>query len=284
MTFELKRVIDKIEDLASPSVIYNKISKMLEDDRVAAYDLGRVISTDTSLTAKLLRLVNSPFYGFPHKITNINYAVAILGFNAIKNLVMGTSVFELFKAPPYLRNFMENLWRHSIGCAVGAKVIAKYIKYAEPEELFVGGLLHDIGKAVEMQFFSNNFINVLELFYKEGVDFNQAEQNVMGFTHTTVGKLLCEKWKFSRKLVEIVTHHHTLGFNLEFAKEVAVVHLADIISRALGMGADENEKVPPPNEGVWNILGLQVGVIEPIMYEIKRIYKEIVEFLLGYKQ
>lgn len=278
---ELRKIINRIDELSSSPMVYDKISKMLDDPKVSAYDLGKVVSKDSSLTAKLLKLVNSPVYGFPHKIGTIDYAVAILGFNAIKNLTLGTSVFDLFKVPAQFRDFFESLWMHSIGCAVSAKVIAKYIKYAEPEELFVIGLLHDIGKAVELQFFADDFIQVLEFFSKKDVSFNQAEQEVMGFDHTTIGKLLCQRWKFSRKLVKIIASHHSLDFNMEFSKELAVVHLADIFSRAMALGSGEDERVPPLDKTAWDTLGLHIGMIEPIMQETKRAYNEAVEFLLG---
>jgi len=188
-----KKIIGKIEDLPTLPRTVLKITELVNDPKSSAKDLARVITDDQVLTARLLKLVNSSFYGFPQRISTVTGAIVLLGFDAIRSLLLTTSVFDIFTSKNRKnRHYQEQFWDHSLGCAVGAKVIGNYLRHDKIEELFVSGLLHDIGKIVEMMFLPNEFSAVVAVIEKENVLMITAEDNVLGYNHTEVGILLAE--------------------------------------------------------------------------------------------
>ena len=143
---EPQKIIDKIDDLPTLPRTVLKITELVNDPKSSAKDLARVITDDQVLTARLLKLVNSSFYGFPQRISTVTAAIVLLGFDAIRNLLLTSSVFDLFaNRNRQKKQIQERFWDHSLGCAVGAKVIGNYLRHDNIEELFVSGLLHDIG-------------------------------------------------------------------------------------------------------------------------------------------
>ncbi|MEJ2286631.1 MAG: HDOD domain-containing protein [Desulfobacterales bacterium] len=138
-----QKIIDKIDDLPTLPRTVLKITELVNDPKSSARDLARVITDDQVLTARLLKLVNSSFYGFPQRISTVTAAIVLLGFDAIRNLLLTTSVFDLFaNRNRQKKQVQERFWDHSLGCAVGAKVIGNYLRHDKVEELFVSGLLH----------------------------------------------------------------------------------------------------------------------------------------------
>jgi putative nucleotidyltransferase with HDIG domain len=235
-----------------------------------------VITDDQVLTARMLKLVNSSFYGFPQKISTITGAIVLLGFDAIRNLLLTTSVFDMFSSR-YRENrvIQENFWDHSLGCAIGAKVIGAYMRYEKVEELFVSGLLHDIGKIVEMLFLPDDFAAVRGLVKTRDILMIAAEEEILGFTHPDVGKLLAEKWNLPLKLVNILEHHHHPEQSGRFIQETSIIHLADILCRAIDLGSGGDNKIPSLNPEAWASLKLKPNVLEPILQEMEREFHDI---------
>ena len=159
---DLQKIIAKIDDLPTLPRTVLKITELVNNPKSSAKDLARIITDDQVLTARLLKLVNSSFYGFPQRISTVTNAIVLLGFDAIRSLLLTTSVFDLFAGRnKKSKQDQEKFWDHSLGCAVGAKVIGNYLRYDKIEELFVSGLLHDIGKIVEMLFLPDEFAQVV---------------------------------------------------------------------------------------------------------------------------
>ena len=157
-----QKIISKIVDLPTLPRTVLRITELVNEPKSSARDLARVITDDQVLTARLLKLVNSSFYGFPQRISTVTGAIVLLGFDAIRNLLLTTSVFDLFaNRNRKKKQDQERFWDHSLGCAVGAKVIGNYMRHDKIEELFVSGLLHDIGKIVEMMFLPDEFSRIV---------------------------------------------------------------------------------------------------------------------------
>jgi len=277
---DLNRIIARVEDLPTLPRTVLKITELVNDPKSSARDLARIITDDQVLAARLLRLVNSSFYGFPQRISTITGAIVLLGFDAIRNLLLTTSVFDLFsnrKNASLIRQ--EQFWDHSLGCAVGAKILGNHLRYDKVEELFVSGLLHDIGKIVEMIFLPEAFKEIVKLVSDENILMIAAEERILGYRHPEVGKLLAEKWNLPPKLTGVILHHHQPSEAGRFALEAAIVHLADILCRSLNIGYGGDNKMPALDKTAWNNLRIKSQSIEPILAEINKEFNDISLFI-----
>jgi putative nucleotidyltransferase with HDIG domain len=253
---------------------------LVNNPKSSAKDLARVITDDQVLTARLLKLVNSSFYGFPQRISTVTAAIVLLGFDAIRNLLLTTSVFDLFAGKPKDGQLnREQFWDHSLGCAVGAKVIGNTLRHDKVEELFVSGLLHDIGKIVEMMFLPKDFARVAELVEKENLLIVDAETKVLGFSHAEIGQLLAERWNLPPKLVSVIACHHQPASGGRFMLESAIIHLADIFTRALNIGSGGDAKIPPLESSAWERLALGTRDIDPIMETMLSEFQDLARFM-----
>ena len=273
---DLTRIIRRVEDLPTLPRIVLKITELVNNPKSSVRDLAGVITDDQVLTARLLKFVNSSFYGFPQNISTATDAIVLLGFDAIRNLLLTTSMFDLFSNKNKENELKrEKMWDHSLGCAVEAKVIGDYIRYDNPEELFVSGLLHDIGKIVEMLFLPDDFAGVVSMVENKNILMLAAEDHVLGYTHADVGRLLAERWNLPSKLVTVIACHHQPGLAGGFSQEAAIVHIADILCRAMNIGSGGDNKIPPLDKNAWETIQLKLSAIEPIMQEIENQFRDI---------
>jgi HD-like signal output (HDOD) protein len=243
--------------------------------------LARTILEDQSLTARLLRLVNSPFYGFPRRIATVTEAVTILGFAPVRSLLLTASVVDLLVGEETPDFSPTGLWEHSVGAAVGAGLLARYTRHEDREEVFVAGLLHDVGKLVLFHFVTKEFLAVLETSRREDIPIRTAEQRLLGFTHDQVGRLLAERWKLPVRLSEAIGCHHRPDLAQVGKREAALVHVAEALTRALGLGSGGDDAVPMLEPECWRRLGLQTTILEPLMIELEEQYADARAILLS---
>lgn len=273
---DLKKIVGNIRDLPTLPRTALKITTLVNDPKASAKDLSKIITDDQVLTARLLRLVNSSFYGFPQKISTVTNAIVLLGFDAIRNLLLTTSIFSLFSDKQKIGDIpLEQYWDHSLGCAIGSKVIGSQIACEKIEELFVAGLLHDIGKIVMVQFLPDKLERINEMVNNEKMLMVEAEETVLGFTHAQIGQLLAQRWNLPSKLVDIIALHHLPDQSTIFSRETAIIHLADILCRSLMLGYGGDRFVPPLNPMAWDILNIKQDKIRVIMEEIEKSFFEL---------
>lgn len=264
-----KKIVSKIDSLPTLPTTYVRISELIKRPNTSAIDIAEVILDDQVLTARLLKLVNSAFYGFSGKIRTVSGAVIVLGFRSLKELILGCSVLDLFKekeANPYFDPIA--FWKHSLSVAAGCQTLAKYMKYQDPEELFVAGLLHDIGKLVQNQYLRSGFISALRHASDIHYPLYQAELETMGFTHSEVGLHLAVKWKLPENLKEVICFHHEPNKAKQFSRIASVVHVSDILVHALELGHSGNPVVPPLLKEAWDSLAIPVSLLEPLMNKL----------------
>jgi putative nucleotidyltransferase with HDIG domain len=225
-------------------------------------DLAKVIKSDQSITSKVLKLVNSAFYGLNSNVSTISQAIVILGFNTLRSIILSVSVFELLPTNETFGEFkISRLWEHSIGCAVIAKLFAQRLGVKDPEEAFTAGLLHDIGKVVIAKLLREEFITILETTHSEKTLFLEAEQRIVGATHAQLGERIAKYWKLPPPLIDAIALHHNLHTS-NYLKLVFVVHLADIITRGLQIGSGGDTAIPEISTTAWDTLTLNIDLME----------------------
>ncbi len=254
-----KRKVQLIKNLPTLPGMLEKVSRMVESRHHSAEDIGRMISQDQVLSAKLLRMANSAFFGFAREVGSVGQALVLLGFDVVKGLILSTSVFDMIKEK------VAGLWEHSLGCALAARSVSDYLKLGDPEELSLSGLIHDLGKVVINAQMPAEYDRIAALVEAEGVSMYQAEFEVLGFSHTDVGRWLSESWRLPEKLILPIRYHHHPGRVKDGRTSVSVVHLADILVRGRGFGYGGDKWVPALDEAAWATLGLSVGDLDRIV-------------------
>lgn len=206
--------IKEISHIATLPEITLKIVELVENPKSTAQDLHKVISNDPALCTRILKVVNSSFYGLPGQIGSINRAIVMLGLNAVKNIAIAASLAKLFRGGDINPAFTaRKLWEHSVAVGATTKLLADKLKIGLGDEAFLAGLMHDIGMMVEMQFDRNKLSEAVRLVGagSDGVPCNsmlEAEDQTFGADHQAFGAALCDKWKFPRNFVLVTGHHH----------------------------------------------------------------------------
>lgn len=266
---KLRSTIETITDLPTLPVVVGRITSQIANPSTNAADIGRLIEQDQALTGKVLRLVNSAYYGFPKQIKSIQHAVVILGFNKVKTIIITASVFGAFKNRKSMGLDLERFWQHSLGTAIAAKVAAEAIGMAHAaEDAFIGGLLHDIGKVVLDQYQPTIYGPIVKYANDKGILLLEAEKEVMGVTHATVGEWVMEKWRLPPTIVRMVADHHNPNKSSDRRELVASVHLGDILARALGVGSGGDNRMPEIDSTVATNYGFDQDFFETSLAKI----------------
>lgn len=254
-------------ELASLPDIYIQIVDAIKNPRSSAAFVADIISNDMSLSAKLLRLVNSAFYGFPSQIDTLSRAVTIIGTNQLTTLALGVSVTTMFKDIPAGLIDMKSFWKHSIVCGIISRHIAGQIKNVSEERFFVAGLLHDIGRLVMLKSYPAHVKEALLQAGERKVLLCSVESELWGFDHAELAGELLKNWKFPSILEDSIHFHHAPR-RARSILEPGIVHLADIMANALMIGNSGNRFVPPFDPEVWEMLGLSKSVIPMIVTQV----------------
>jgi putative nucleotidyltransferase with HDIG domain len=228
----VRKVIGGIDRLPSVPELYLQLKAALKDEDVDVRTLGAIIKRDIGMTAKILKLVNSSFFGLRRVISEAEEAVTYLGIDTIKTLVLSDSIFEQSK--PFETQFfnLSDLWHHSMTVAAGAKAIAQAegLGQAAQEEAFVGGILHDVGVLILASNFSDTYDKAAELVIREKLIIPTAEQELFGVTHAEVGAYLLGLWGLPAPILNIVGLHHRVHLQVESSMTPLIaVHAADVL-------------------------------------------------------
>jgi HD-like signal output (HDOD) protein len=277
----IDRVIRGMKNIPSIPTVITKVTEILDDPRSCAADLGRVISGDQALTARLLRLVNSAFYGFPSKIETVSRAVTVIGFRQLRELTVGTSMLNMFKGiGEHTSLSMQDFWKHSVVCGIASRVLAIYKREEVPERFFVAGLLHDIGRMVLLESRPEQYIEVFSMVKQESCLVAEAEMAVFGFTHAEVGKKLMLSWHLPSSLANAVGFHHDTERRDRSSRLEDIVHVSDIIAHTSELGSSGEQFIPPLNPYAWERLGLKTSILQPAMEKIYEQFDNIAGFML----
>lgn len=231
----LRMIVNRTTDLTPLKAVATKAIAMAEDERAAAMDLATVISSDQALTAKLLRLSNSAYYGYARRISNVREAVILLGMRTVRSVAISSAIIEAFRVPE-IEGFDQDLfWAHSVCVGLVAEVIAREARTARPEDAFTAGVLHDVGKLAMMLTEPQLFARVVDLVQAEGMKYCDAEMAVFQVGHEQVGARLAQRWKFPEPLVASIRDHHPKKSLASVENLSAVVATADLACNRAGL-------------------------------------------------
>jgi putative nucleotidyltransferase with HDIG domain len=275
VSVDYKRKIYAIRDLPTLPIIARKILSLSSDDELLAEKLGSIISTDQSLSVKVLTLANSAYYGHRAQIGTIKKAIVVIGTAMLRQFSLGVLVSKGLGQGSSER---EIFWRHSILSANAASEIAKVCRISNVEIFFMAGLLHDVGKLVLDTNVPDEYKRVAEIVKIEHCSLIEAERQLFDTDHTQVGVWMAERWQLPPELVQSIGYHHELDLSaLPHSKIVAVAHAASICAEVVDMVDDNNPEVPQvfiPVE-IQSILRLSQEQIMEVIEDLKNRNSEI---------
>lgn len=252
-----EKIIDKINYLPTLPTVFSRLSDAMSNPRISNDEIAAIISSDQAAAIKVLKVVNSAFYGFSGRIDTITRAILYLGLNEVSNLIFAMSVINLFKKKQALMNFRPvEFWAHSIAVGVATRLVGSSMKIQNLENYFLSGILHDIGKLILFEYAGEDYAKVLTLADEKNILIIEAEKEVLGFDHAAIGEQLAIKWNLPSSIKNVIKFHHSgiaAGTN---EKLVAAIHIGDIIARTLNLGYPGDNLVPEPNEIVVEKLKL----------------------------
>jgi putative nucleotidyltransferase with HDIG domain len=263
-----ERIAAMVGDLPSLPHVAAKVMELIHDSSSSAADLEKLIASDQAMTARLLRVANSVFYGVRGQVSTLSRAIVIIGFSTLRSLVL-TGVSEGMHTGRRSCFKDKILWEHSLAAALAARTVAQACRYGSAEEAYVGGLLHDIGKVVLDANVPQEYQLVLEKVYNEQQSFIDAEHEVLGFDHTEVGALVARRWNLAPPLVEAVRlHHEPMGAEID-PTLCAIVSLANSLCVKLGIGPERNPDLALESLDAALMLELPAGRLEEIAATVR---------------
>jgi putative nucleotidyltransferase with HDIG domain len=236
----LDQLIAKVHDVPTLPTTVLRVMQMIEDPLCSTADLARIITADPAMSAKILRLANSAFYGFRQKISNVPQAVTLLGFATLKNALLSAAVFDLFRLSATTGFDMAALWKHSVATATAAKMVAKRVRFPNAEKAFTVGLLHDIGKIMIARYLPTSLTTIVQAVNEEKLAMYDAETRTLGLAHPGFGAWVMSRWNLPTPLIEAVEfHHHPTRAQYSFDL-AGIAYLANILTHraAIGSGGD----------------------------------------------
>ena len=252
-----------------PAIIY-ELNEVIAAPLASAQDIARIVNKSPSIAALLLRVVNSAFYGFPSRIDSITRAVTLIGSREITNLAIGISTMRIFKDVPGNHISMKAFIRHSLACGILARVMAAHKNIPQTEQLFISGLLHDVGRLIIYKYFPVRAGAILEQNINRDIPLLAAEKDILGWNHARIGKYLLEKWKLPLSLENNIFYHHRPRGAKDPVK-ATLVHMADIMANSLGLGASGTGEISGFDAEAWKNFGLPPasfkGVIQQAMHQ-----------------
>ncbi len=278
---EANELIKKIKDLPTISTVALQINDEVKKESLTAKSLAALINQDPSLTAKLLKLANSAYYGLVRQVTTMEKAVTVLGLNTVQSLALTVSVYKVFKSGPAQFDF-QGLWLHSLGCGVAARNLMLAASPQLADQAFVCGIIHDVGKIAMADKLPEELARMMALIRDKGMSQGAAEDEVFGFSHQKIGGRMASVWNFPDNYVFAVKSHHK-PFPLkeqddpDAAPLAEAVLVANKISMALGFGRSSNPAKEQVTAQELETFGISGKGLAKVVRQIKDDYRELVE-------
>ena len=270
---DLKKIIMDTKTLPILPGVIHKLNSLSDNDKSSVQEMARIVSSDQVLSARILRLANSPSYGF-YRVSTISNAMILLGVNVVKSLALSSSIFAIMEKDSV------GLWEHSLGVGVAANLIARKLGLPECEEIATAALLHDIGKVIISLKCSDAEKNIQKLVRERQIYIMEAEREIIDTDHTEVGEWLAKSWFLPDKLSEPIAFHHDVAKSETHRIKTAVVHIADVLINASGFGYSGDCFVPPIQKIAWDTLKLNEQLLAELVDEVEDKLVEVKNFSL----
>ncbi len=263
---DLLKALSRITEISSLPEITTRIIQVVEDPKSTAHDMHEIVRSDPALASKVLKVVNSAFYGLPSQISNLDRAIVMLGLSAVKNIALAASLSRLFRPGNLSAKFaVRDLWVHSIAVGVCARMVADK-SFGQPEETFVAGLVHDMGLLVEYQLLPEKLRDVVTRCETQTQCFVSAERGVIGGDHTQFGAAIVSRWKFPPILKHAVQYHHDpTALQADFKKLVTAIQVADTICCQNQIGFYLTAETQEVTEEQLAIVGISPSAVAEIV-------------------
>ena len=253
---KIKRIMAQVKSFPGMPHTAAQLLKMLKNSESIATQIEDVLRYDAGLTANILKLTNSAYFGIPSKVSSVRQAIMMLGWKRVMQLVVTMCMSTVMKKPiPGYDLPQGALWRHSVAVSVAAEAVVKALKIPEAEEVFTAALLHDVGKLVLGGFVKND-IDQIKTMVSKGIAFEVAEYMVIGTDHAEIGARILEKWAFPQELVNAVNWHHDPETCENHCTLSDIVHIANTVGLRIGFGRDTDQVRIEPAASVTDRLGL----------------------------
>lgn len=271
MRGEIRSFIEDVSALVSPPEVWVRLNDVVNDPRSSAPDVAEVIARDTSLTARILKIVNSPYYNFPSRVDTISRAVTILGTNDLFSLATAVTAARVFSNIPSELVRPDHFWRHAICTGLAARQLARRCGVLHVERLYVAGLLHDVGSLILYRKFPNKVSAVLMAAEGDEEVLYRVEQDMFGFDHAEIGAALLEFWNLPGTLLSAVRHHHEPEAAEGGGLEAGLVHIANVAANRLEDGAfmagQANDQLAP-DPIAWRLCKLDPSALDAVTADL----------------
>lgn len=223
----IERIVERVQSVPPLPAAAQKLCRLSQNLNTGIGEMAQIISEDASLTAKILRIANSAFYGLSHRISTVSQAIVIIGFHGVRDLALSAAVFSSFKNKgERVAIIAEEFWRHSLATAIAARMIAQRLRPKNTEEVFTAGLLHDIGKLIFLEHFADEYSEILSRSAASPQYLHVLEMEAFGVDHAFVGGKLCQHWRIPEILSSSIAGHHSYGtLSGKIADEVQMLHM-----------------------------------------------------------
>ncbi|MFC1481355.1 HDOD domain-containing protein [Candidatus Neomarinimicrobiota bacterium] len=281
MTVNIQTIMSNAHNVASLPMIYNRINEVVNRSSSSMADIGAIISEDTGLSARILRLANSAFYGYPSQIDTIDRALTIIGIQQMRDLALATSMMHIFKDIPEDVINMNSFWEHSIACGVAARILAMQKREPNVERYFLGGILHDIGRLILLQQLPDEVRNIILTSKEDDVLVADLEIQEFGFDHAEIGAQLMHHWNLPDNLLNMVAGHHQPRKANQFKEAAAIIHFADLLAHTLQLGISGEFYIPRLVEESWEWLSFSPHVLPIVGDQIQVQYDSAIAIMLS---
>ncbi len=277
----IKTALGRLNAIATLPEVTAKIITTVEDPKSSAAQLHKIVSHDPALVTRILKVVNSAFYGLPGQIASVERAIVLLGLNAVKNIAVAASLGQMFRGVKLCDGYTaRDLWTHCIGVAVTAREIAKQAKLPLADEAFLAGMIHDIGILVSLQTWPEQLRDVCEKAKSGTQSFVEVEREIIGVDHEALGAALAERWKFPKSCQLVAGHHHDPMSLTDGSRTlVGVVHIADTLCCQAKQGFDLTGHTQQISADLPALIGIDPAIIEKTRADLATIISNASAFL-----